>query len=346
MDFLYGGQEDEPADLNSLPLSHLAEGIGKVYARSSWEDDATWFRFECGDFWNHHQHFETGNFEIYKYEPLATESGEYENYGSNHSVNWLIRTIAHNCILVYDPEEQWKDLRDGGKNVYGNDGGQAKKWDWVVDDLKEWESKKDRFERGKILAYENSPEYLFVAGDCSKAYIQEKLQKWIRQIVFIRPDTFVIFDRVVSTKPEYEKKWVIHGRYEPDIKDRTFTFSQGKGKLAGRILLPEKMQIEKIEGYTYGGKTYDPPKNVLSEVANKWRLEIKPSAFNKEDLFLNILSTSGSGAIKADCVIKNGDIIVNVENNKITFKGDTGGSIEVAGKKTNLAKGIIKEKFE
>ena len=37
-------------------------GIGRVYARSDWSDDATWLRFECGDFWSHHQHFETGNF--------------------------------------------------------------------------------------------------------------------------------------------------------------------------------------------------------------------------------------------------------------------------------------------
>jgi hypothetical protein len=66
---------------------------------------------------NHHQHFETGNVEIFRREPLATESGEYTDYGSSHSVNWLIRTIAHNAILVHRPGEAWTMLRDGGRNA-------------------------------------------------------------------------------------------------------------------------------------------------------------------------------------------------------------------------------------
>lgn len=31
----------------------------------------------------------------------------------NHDVNWLTRTIAHSCILVYQPDEQWSQMRDG-----------------------------------------------------------------------------------------------------------------------------------------------------------------------------------------------------------------------------------------
>ena len=30
-------------------------------------DDASWLRFECGHFWDQHQHFEAGNFEIFRW---------------------------------------------------------------------------------------------------------------------------------------------------------------------------------------------------------------------------------------------------------------------------------------
>jgi len=140
--FLYEEPADAPRDLKDFPLAHLASGIGRVYARSDWTDDATWFRFECGDYWNGHQHFEAGNFEVFRYEPLATESGEYHDYLSSHSVNWLVRTIAHNCILVYQPDEQWTRMRDGGRSKYANDGGQAKKWEWPVDTLDIWKSRR------------------------------------------------------------------------------------------------------------------------------------------------------------------------------------------------------------
>ena len=162
-DFLYGetsAKKEEPLDITALPMAHLAEGIGRVYARGSWKDDAAWFRFECGDWWAEHNHFEAGNFEIFKNEPLATESGEYVLYDTNHSMNWLIRTVAHNCILVFDPKETWTVMRDGGKNTYANDGGQAPK-SRIVPTLEEWKAKKAQFKRSTLLAYDNTPEYLY-----------------------------------------------------------------------------------------------------------------------------------------------------------------------------------------
>jgi hypothetical protein len=68
--------DQEPLPMGMFPLSHAALGVGKVYARSDWSPEATWFRFECGDYWCGHQHFETGNFEIFRHETLAAESGE------------------------------------------------------------------------------------------------------------------------------------------------------------------------------------------------------------------------------------------------------------------------------
>jgi hypothetical protein len=330
VDFLYEEEPDQALDIKNFPLAHYASGIGKVYARSDWTDEATWFRFECGDMWNHHQHFEVGNFEIFRYESLATESGEYHDYSSNHSVNWLLRTIAHNCILVYKPDEKWGMLRDGGKQQYANDGGQTKKWEWVVDNLDVWKSKKDQFERGNIVAYENHPEFMFVAGDCTKAYVSSKLESWIRQIIFIRPHTFVILDWVISTKPEYEKTWLLHCKNEPQIDGNKIAITNGKGKLFVETLLPENPTVRKVYGYQYQGQAFDPPQTAHTPLANKWRIEVLPSGMRKEDVFLHVLSTERQ--LHVQLISDQGKIGVDIDGIKIIFADDVGGELNISGK--------------
>ncbi|MGA2501054.1 MAG: heparinase II/III family protein, partial [Tepidisphaeraceae bacterium] len=345
VDFLYEeSPEPAPLPLETFPLAHHAAGIGKVYARSDWTDAATWFRFECGDLWNGHQHYETGNFEIFRYEPLATESGEYADYTSSHAVNWLIRTVAHNCILVNQPDEKWNRQRDGGRNTYANDGGQDRRAEWFAPDLPTWLKQRDQWKRGKIVAYENRPEFLFVAGDCTKAYAPSKLGLCMRQIVFLRPGTFVIFDRVISTKAEYEKTWLLHSRFEPKFDGLSATIENGKGKLIVRTLLPEAAKIDKIEGYTYGGQTFNEVKNAQSDTANRWRIEVKPPAPRTEDVFLHVLFTEQPQETK---LMREGESIgVQVGPATVMFTGRVGGELRPNGQKVPLQAKVVRGKYE
>ena len=343
-DFIYLEKPDEAADIKTFPTAHIATGIGKVYARGDWSDDATWLRFECGDYYNGHQHFEVGNFEIFRYEPLATESGEYVDYGSNHAVNWLLRTVAHNCILVYMPGETWPRMRDGGKNKYANDGGQTKKWEWTVPTLDEWKAKRETFERGEIVAYQNAPEYLYVAGDCAAAYRPEKLESWVRQIVFVRPHTFVIYDRVASVKPEYAKTWLLHCRLEPVIEGTSFALKDGKGALDGAVLLPKDAALRKVHGYTYGGETFDEVESAQTPAAAKWRIEVKPAAAAKEDVFLTVLSTDGP--VKAELLRDGEGVGARVGGTEVMFSGRVGGRLRRGGKEFELKEGVRPQSFD
>jgi hypothetical protein len=344
LDFLYEEEAQPPLDVKAFPLSHLAAGIGKVYARSDWTDNATWLRFECGPFWTNHQHFEVGNFEIFRRAPLATESGEYEDYLDSHSVNWLQRTIAHNCILVYQPGETWPSLRDGGRNPYANDGGQAAKWGWPVASLAEWKARRDAFARGSLVAYDNRPECLFVVGDCTKAYAPAKLGLWIRQIVFVRPATFIVCDRVVAAKPQYEKMWVLHCKNEPQIEGTKAAIADGEGRLAVATLLPENPTIRKVEGYTYRGKTFDPPPSNLTPLAAKWRIEVLPAKARAEDLFLHVLQTDEPQP--ARLVRKGGAIGAAVGQAEVLFDGQVGGALTVDGKAIQLRPGVKTGRYE
>ena len=47
-DLLWRDTTVPKGDLKNFKLSHLSRGPGYVYARSSWDEDATYFFFKCG----------------------------------------------------------------------------------------------------------------------------------------------------------------------------------------------------------------------------------------------------------------------------------------------------------
>ncbi|MBN2287817.1 MAG: heparinase II/III family protein, partial [Candidatus Glassbacteria bacterium] len=95
----------EPSGPDSTwPLARHFEGTGWVAMRSGWDEDATHAIFKCGDYCYGHEHADQNSFVIFKQGSLAIESGRYE-WESDHRPNYFARTIAHNTVLVYDPEE-------------------------------------------------------------------------------------------------------------------------------------------------------------------------------------------------------------------------------------------------
>ncbi len=337
-----------PMTMSTFPTAHLVSGIGKVYARSDWCEDATWFRFECSGFWCNHQHYDVGNFEIFRRDPLATESGEYL-WGGPHAINWYIRTIAHNCLLVYQPgEDSWQRMRDGGATPPANDGGQAKRWDWVKQGLEEWKGVPEH-RRGAITAYDNQPGHLYVAGDCTNAYAPSKLARWTRQIVFVRPHTFVVLDRVVSTRPEYEKTWLLHMRDEPTVEGDTATVPGDAGLSTGaglvvQTLLPAPATIEKICGYTYRGQTFEADVNHHSTKANRWRLEVRPVGAQREDAFLHVLSTADAPE-RAKLIARDSRLGARIGDTEVLL-GESGGVLTVGERRFALVKSVRTGRFE
>jgi hypothetical protein len=166
----------------------------------------------------------------------------------------------------------------------------------------------------------------------------------VRQIVFIRPATFVIFDRVVSVRPEFEKTWVMHTHNEPEIRGTSVSAANGKGRMAVETLLPEKPQIRKVKGYTYRGQTFDPPPSNLTPLAHKWRVEVLPGEPRAEDLFLHVLQTDQPQA--AELVRKGGAVGAKVGGTEVLFSGPVGGTLSVGGKTVSLKAGVKTGKYE
>jgi hypothetical protein len=342
-DFLWRDAALPKADLKLLPLSHLSPGPGYVYARSSWDEDATYFFFKCGDRFTAHQHLDVGHFVIYKHEELAGDGGHYDDFGSIHDVNYHLRTIAHSTILVHDASETWPGIRAG--KVTGNDGGQAHAWphhNGAVVDAAEWKAHKELYDIADIPAFEDRGEYLYVAGDCSRAYSRKKLETFTRQIVFIRPGTFVIFDRVRSTAPSFEKTWLLQAMKVPERRGEHLVVTNGRGRLFVQTCLPRDARVRLAAGadlYSYDGKSYPPSRD--TGPAPECRVEVSPPEARALDCFLHVLTATDSGAEQVPavrCEVTGTEVTVVVGDATLTFTTEAlGGSFQRQGRREPLA---------
>jgi hypothetical protein len=336
-DFLWRDATVDDGDLEKFRLSHISPGPGYVYARSSWGEDATYFFFKCGDRFTAHQHLDVGHFLIYKHAELVGDGGHYDSFGSNHDVNYHLRTIAHNTILVEDPAETWSRIRAGP--VTGNDGGQHHSWphhNGAVTDADAWHSGRELYDIADILAFEDRGDHVYVAGDCTRAYSEGKLEYFTRQIVFLRPGTFVIFDRVRSKDPSFKKTWLLQAMKTPKKAGQDLIVTNAGGRLFIQTLLPTGPSVKLVEGdriYSYGGKTYRPNRN--TGPAPECRIEVSPSQQTAVDYFLHVLTATDANAGRVDratAKIDDDQIKVRIGETNVTFlAAEVGGHVSVNG---------------
>jgi heparin/heparan-sulfate lyase len=255
---------------------------------------------------NNHQHLDAGAFQIYYKGPLAIDSGIYSgvsgSYDGEHHLNYSTRTVAHNCLLVYDPAETFT----AGRRTLHNDGGQR-----LVNGRREPNSLEDvlaRYRTADVLAQgfgpdPHRPAYTYLRGDLTKAY-GPKLKAAERSFVFLNLDgavraALLVFDRVVSADPAFRKYWLVHSMEEPRIEGDSITLAPTgrgwSGKLVNRVLIPEKARIEAIGGpgkefWVFGRHFAEKPRNddAQTEIGD-WRVEVSPSTAAAEDLFLNVM---------------------------------------------------------
>jgi hypothetical protein len=199
-------------------------GGGVIVMRSSWEDpNGTLLWFKASSYPIVHDHRDQGSFQIYKKGWLAIDSGQYEE--TTHRGNYNSRTVAHNSLLVYQPGEHLnKNKVDPIWYGYANDGGQR----WVNPPTTAANLSKPEYFLGGITKFETVPGiYDYAQSDITRAYNSvyvtteghdPKVSLAERSIFFLLPDEYiVVFDRVISTKQEFPKRWLLHSVYRPEL---------------------------------------------------------------------------------------------------------------------------------
>jgi len=285
--FLLTQAESSPQPFypDDLPHARHFQTMGQVFMRSGTGPQDSYCLFSCGGILRQHRHYDALNFVIYHRGFLALDSGtrykEFDN--GEHLANYYAQTVAHNCILIHQPGEP--PARYWGGTVTGNHGGQHRQLGSVV------------------KAFETRREYVYVAGDATKCYLHgsaklpEKCRLLTRQLVFLLPNHFVVFDRVETTDAAYRKQWLIHTAHEPAITGRTIRADHNKGRMYCRTLLPEDAVLTPVGGpgkeFWAAGKNWDIATDGLTAenlaLMGQWRVEVTPNVARRTDLFLHVI---------------------------------------------------------
>ncbi|MBX3640556.1 MAG: hypothetical protein KF888_08585 [Nitrosomonas sp.] len=206
-------------------------GMNQIYIRSDWSPSATFISFRAGHTFAHHGHYDAGHFTVFKGAPLAINSSVYGNYMSANRLNYSIRTVAKNALLILRPNEKVQPNRffqhnvaDGGQRIVLPTGS-------AVQNVSDWIKNLDSgnyFAGGKINHFNTiDGEYTYVSSDLTQAYNTPerdeggrggKVRKVERDLLYLaNEDRVLIYDRVESTDPSYTKKWLLHTVNRPQV---------------------------------------------------------------------------------------------------------------------------------
>jgi len=228
---LWWDPDGKPLDPATLPTTRLFPTSGHVVMRSDWTGRASFATFRCGRFgeidgaWGRNN-ADNLSFTIRKAGPLAIDSGpchgqntgvlKFYDQGTVGAVHEYGRqTIAHNSITIGDAEFthlDWRKqptgnvVRRGGQSVP-----QAPGW-WQA-----WgfEDQQRDFMEGRITAYRTRPLYDYALGDARFSYNPADLKEITRQFFYLKPDVFVIYDRIEVTDAGKAPCWLLHTLREP-----------------------------------------------------------------------------------------------------------------------------------
>ena len=274
-----------------------------------------------------HNHLDVGEFEIYYKGNLATDSGYYQaqrtgdentSWGSEYWENYYHQTVAHNCMLIFDPSESTTDFQRAARTFSGvNGGGQYDSAKGgtrsIVNQTPDELLSDEHFKSSEVLGHqagedEIKPDFTYLKGDLSYAY-SNKVEGYERSFMFLNlkndkvPGALIVFDRVVSSQPSMKKTYLLHGINAPEISGTRTVLKREEngynGKLVNDTLLPkaDDVEIKQVgehpDEYWVGNKLYKtrPLEGTMAE-GGGIRTEISPVTPKKQDYFLNVMQMS------------------------------------------------------
>ncbi len=296
----------------TLPLDWQAVKKGLVVSRTSWDSSsALVWHFNSPSKKNNHEHWDNNSFCVFKHKPLLIDAGDYDSYGSTHWYNYYIRTIAHNSICVFDSVDRYTY----GTMPISNDGGQ--KYNQTLISYADIFAPENQ--RGTWLKYAPGANYCYTIADASLAYDTAKLDRFVRRVLFDKPDHVIVLDHVHlrnTASRQRDASFLLHFTNKPTVSGplrtntvpghietytgKDYTMALGKGNIAIRTLLPLASNTTLIGGagyeYWVNGANYPPSvvPDSIYQTPGKWRIEVRPDVVADSLLFLHTLKIGDS----------------------------------------------------
>ena len=198
-DFLY----ETPALAEQPPggagRAYFAPGTGQLYARSSWDTDATWLSLIAGPYTESHAHHDQGSFMIYKGSWLAYDAIIESTTGIRGDEQ------LHNLVRI----------SQDGATVSQREGTSS-----------------------EVVALASGDGWLHVAADLTPAYDGNAAVTSVeRELVYLEPDCVVVFDRV-ATAGDTAQIWQLNAPVRPTLAGDVASVAGDSFTLHSQRVLP------------------------------------------------------------------------------------------------------------
>lgn len=314
-----------------LPPTILFDGEGDVMMRSGWKKADTEVYFTCGV----RDH-------VYRHQPthlqiarggeflLGTASSYGDDGNSDPGKTW-------GNVVVIEPSD-W--LRQWGENKRHPRAEEYCLFNRFSDETFRYLSRDQRLSRyapaesgfgggldlhghteslfvqeGQLLAYETWPYFDYAAGDATNAWPLGLAKEVYRQVVLIKPDTVIVYDRV-ELGPRAERAfWLAATGPQLDVNGNHFLVRSGQSALGGQVLLPEAVTAQTFDPTQANRYTTPPTFSVTSSwylfdglTRHQKVLELWPVHPGRKLEFLVVLQAAEALAAKASLALPHGGV--------------------------------------
>lgn len=307
LEFLSVDPKASTTPIDTLPLSYFARGMGAVAARSDWSKSASWMSFRAGPYVNNPAQGEEG----FDQGSLALARG---------NVPLLVNTygwIVHEPNGTSDEDLAYSDLYGtfNGSVYFGN----RQMYNVYYVRNMNGSTVADRFGQAayttesnsvstQVSAYEDGTDYVYLQSvhleDMYRAFSAGPgVKAWSRQVVYLRPSRFVVFDRTTEGSANYDQYLAWHFPASPTVSGNRLDVTYD-GTYAGAMttVLPLDTTATTVALYP------------SSNTKKVWQVQVRPpdSATSQQWLTVLDLSTSAAKAATATPVNVTSGAVVGV----------------------------------
>ncbi len=253
--------------LDELPTTLFFDGEGEVVMRSDYSPQATEVFFACGIRDHVYRHQPTNLMVLKAGEPLLGTASLWGDHGCPSLQ--ISRGNSWGNVVVIEPSDwqtRWKHnlfhprgeeqavinrfsdatfrmlVREqrltgyapaeggygGGLNLHGH-------------------TETFLHREGHIVAFETHPEFDYVAGDATLSWLPELARLVLRQVVFVKPDLLIVYDRVKLGEKAERAFWLAATGLELQTNGSRFIVRSGNAFLNGFVVFPKAPQLIAID---------------------------------------------------------------------------------------------------
>lgn len=203
------------APVSGLPLSYFAPGLGAVAARSDWGNSAAWMSFRAAPYANNpgqgEEYFDQGSLALVRGgTPLLL-----------NATGWLVHNpngTADENLVYNDNYGSFSsgNVYSGNRQIYNifyvrnlSNGAPAEQYGQFASTTESNQAST------KVAAFEDGSSYVYVLAtglqDMYRRFAAgPAVTNWSREIVYVRPNRFVVYDRTTAGSASYDQYLAWH----------------------------------------------------------------------------------------------------------------------------------------